>query len=248
VAEIMTTLPSLSELFQRHTGRLIDKWDHYLPIYERYFSRFRERPIRLLEIGVSHGGSLQLWRRYFGEEAAIVGVDIDPRCQDYVEDGIDIEIGDQTDPKLWSRLIDKHVDFDIVIDDGSHVSPHQIATFNSVWPHLCDGGVYLVEDCHCAYWPEYGGGYRSPTSFIEFAKQKVDELNAFWSRSPELFRPTNFTAQIGGLHFHDSIVVFEKQLRMQTPTRRVTGELSHTVSEAAVAALMGAHIDGRSRS
>src|SRR5208283_1434927 len=138
MAHTMSSLPSLLDIFQQHSGRLIDKWDHYLPIYDRYFSPFRQRPVRILEIGVSHGGSLQMWRRYFGDEAAIVGVDLDPRCREYVEDGIEVEIGNQADPQFWAQVVDRHVDFDVVIDDGSHVSADQIAAFRHVWPHLRD--------------------------------------------------------------------------------------------------------------
>jgi len=238
----MSQLPSLRDIFQQHSGRLIDKWDHYFAIYERHFSAFRQRPIRLLEIGVSHGGSLQLWKQYFGDEASIVGVDIDPRCREYAEDGIDIEIGDQGDPAFWARLLATYIDFDIVIDDGSHLSAHQLAAFANLWPRLRDQGVYLVEDCHCAYWPNYGGGFRAPQSFIEFAKARVDDMNAFWSNDLTVLRPTNFTAELGALTFHDSIVVFEKQLRTRAPARLVAGVPSHPLQEAEAAILMQAHI------
>lgn len=68
----------IGELFWNNRGPVVHKWHHYLPIYERYLSPLRSRPIRMLEIGVSKGGSLQLWRKYFGPEAVIFGIDIDP--------------------------------------------------------------------------------------------------------------------------------------------------------------------------
>ena len=66
----------LLAMFANNKGRLIQKWHHYIPLYDRYFSRFRGQPIRFLEIGVSEGGSLQLWRQYFGPTATIYGIDI----------------------------------------------------------------------------------------------------------------------------------------------------------------------------
>jgi hypothetical protein len=224
-------MPSLADIFQQHTGRLVHKWSHYFPIYERHLSRYRQTPVRLLEIGVSHGGSLQIWKRYFGECAALVGVDIDPRCREYVEDGIEIEIGDQSDPQFWSRVVDIYGDFDIIIDDGSHIADHQRASFLSLWPHLRDDGTYIVEDCHTAYWPAYGGGVRNGTSFIEFSKEKVDELNALWSRDPAVLVPTPLTFELGGIHFYDSMVALEKKRRTGEPHAITMGTFSHPESE-----------------
>jgi methyltransferase family protein len=133
---------TLREVFAMHTGRLIDKWSHYFPIYEHHFAKFVGRPIRLLEIGVGHGGSLQMWKRYFGPKAEIHGFDIDPRCEEYEEEQINIWIGDQSIiGPLWGGL-------DIVIDDGSHLREDQVSSFKDLWPCVVPGGIYLIEDCH----------------------------------------------------------------------------------------------------
>jgi hypothetical protein len=135
---------SLYDLFLAHRGRLIDKWEHYFPIYERHFAKYVGKSPRVLEIGVSHGGSLQLWKKYFGHGALIAGVDVDERCIAYDEDQISVIIADQTDPVLA-----KYGPFDIVIDDGSHVPRHQEASFYNLWPNT--RGVYMIEDCHDYY-------------------------------------------------------------------------------------------------
>jgi hypothetical protein len=77
---------NLEVIFYSHEGRPAHKWHHYLEIYERHFEPLRQQrqPLRILELGVSHGGSLQVWRKYFGAEACIVGIDIDPACADRV--------------------------------------------------------------------------------------------------------------------------------------------------------------------
>jgi len=127
--------------FAHHQGRQVDKWQHYFAIYDRHLARYQGRAPRVLEIGVDHGGSLQLWRRYFGVDASIVGIDIRPECY-FQEDGLEIHIGDQTDVKFLRAL----GEFDVIIDDGSHVPAHQQATFTEMWPKC--KGVYLIEDCH----------------------------------------------------------------------------------------------------
>jgi hypothetical protein len=128
--------------FKHHVGRRVDKWYHYFEIYDRHFDRFRGKRIRVLEIGVDHGGSLQIWKRYFGTDARIVGLDIDPHCKTYEEDRIEVRTGNQSDVALLKSL----GTFDIVIDDGSHRLQDQLASFETLWPHT--RGVYLIEDCH----------------------------------------------------------------------------------------------------
>lgn len=238
----MSASQSLWDIFQQHNGRLIDKWDHYLPIYERHFGAFRHRPIRILEIGVFHGGSLQMWKKYFGEDAAIVGVDLDPRCAEYAEEGIDIRIGDQSDPAFWSKMVEEYVDFDIVVDDGSHIAGHQIAAFSSLWPHVRDGGIYFVEDCHTAYFPAYGGGVGAGSSFIDFAKQRIDDMHALWLLGSASLPVTRYTLEIGTMTVHDSVVVFEKAVRAGPPSRLLTGDLSRPEPEDDLERLMKFHL------
>ncbi len=131
---------TLFDMFESHGGRQIDKWQHYFPIYEKHFERFRGKAPRVLELGVDHGGSLQLWKRYFGHGAQIIGVDINPETM-FEEPQIETLCLNQTDPNLAG-----YGPFDIVIDDGSHVAEHQMASFDILWPRCT--GVYLTEDCH----------------------------------------------------------------------------------------------------
>lgn len=210
--------------FEHNDGRLIHKWDHYFDIYERHFGRFRGAAPRVLEIGVSHGGSLQMWRHYFGRRAVIVGIDIDERTASLPERGIHVHIGDQSDPAFLNSLIERYGQFDIVIDDGSHLPVHQIASLEFLWPQLSDGGVYLVEDLATSYWPEYGGGLGEPSSFIEYAKRLIDDANAFNSRQ-EGFEPTLWTRTLTGLHAYDGIVALDKGSRAE-PSTRLTGRPS----------------------
>ncbi len=136
--------------FLNNTGRTIHKWKHYFPAYERHFGRFVDRPVTFLEIGCGEGGSLQLWKRYFGPHARIVGVDIRPECVAFEEDQIAIRIGDQSDPAFLKTLIDEFGSFDVILDDGSHVMTHIGASFAYLYPRMSSTGVYMVEDLHTA--------------------------------------------------------------------------------------------------
>lgn len=196
--------------FLTNDGRLIHKWKHYFPIYERHFREFVYKPVTFIEIGCGRGGSLQMWKRYFGPHARIVGIDILPECKEFEEDQIEIRIGAQQDLQFLENVIAEFGAPDIVLDDGSHVMSHVIASFQFLYPRVVKNGVYLVEDLHTAYWEEYEGGLRKPTTFIELSKNLLDELNADHSRGALV--PTEFTQTTLSMHFYDSVVVFEKGL------------------------------------
>jgi hypothetical protein len=199
---------SLWQDFLTNDGKIIHKWVHYFPIYERHFSWYRNKSLTFLEIGVSKGGSLAMWQRFFGPLARIVGIDIDPSCKAHESPGVSVRIGDQSDERFLATVLEEFGDPDIVLDDGSHRMEHIARSFHFLYPRLPKNGVYLVEDLHTAYWEEYGGGVANPASFINLAKGFVDRLNADHSRGA--IAPDFITRQTFGISFYDSVVAFEK--------------------------------------
>jgi len=200
----------LADIFFSGRGRRVHKWVHYLPIYERYFSPWRGKQLRFLEIGVFGGGSLDMWRAYFGSDATIFGIDINPECAGLADPPTQIRIGSQDDTAFLRRVVDEMGGLDVVLDDGSHVGRHQRASFDILFPLLSDGGIYMIEDTHTSYWRSFAGGYRRRGTAIEFAKQIVDDLHGWYHhRAPQ----TQARDQVGAVHFHDSIIVVEKQVR-----------------------------------
>lgn len=218
-------MSDLFDYFSDNEGRLIFKWLHYFEIYERHFSAYRDKEITFLEIGVFHGGSLQMWKNYFGPKARIVGVDINPFCKTYEEENIHIEIGSQEDRDFLRELRDKYGPFDIVLDDGGHTMTQQVVSLQELYGHVKENGIYMCEDLHTSYWRSFGGGYRNPFSFIEFAKTLIDEIHAWHSHDHESFQVTPFTRSTFGLHFYDSILAIEKRV-MTPPVTRHTGKPS----------------------
>lgn len=193
-----------------HTGSVTSKWVQYLEVYERYFSSLRNKHCKILEIGVQNGGSLQLYQKYFPFAEKIVGVDIDPKCKRVESGNILIEIGSQADRDFLADVSDVHGPFDIVIDDGSHVFEHQIASFETLFPRLPPTGVYIVEDTHTSYLPDFGGGVRKQDSFIEYGKFVLDQVNAPFFADPD--SKTAWLAEhLYSVSFYDSMVVFEKR-------------------------------------
>lgn len=203
----------LERYFTNNTENLIKKWKHYFEIYDRHFSKFRGTEVHILEFGVFQGGSLKMWKDYFGPNAKIYGVDINPPCKQFEEDQIQIFIGDQEDKTFLQSLADAIPRIDILIDDGGHTMRQQIYTFEVLFPYVSPEGIYLCEDLHTSYWKKFGGGYRKRGTFIEYSKNFIDALHAWHSKQPDRFQVSDFTKSVYGLHYYDSILVIEKQPR-----------------------------------
>ena len=225
---------SVRDCFDEHQkpgSRFIIKYENYFGIYDRYLAPFRDRPVKLIEIGVQHGGSLQMWKRYLHPESTVIGIDIYPACRRYEDDGIRVFIGDQSDRAFLQTVIDAVGPVEIIVDDGSHIPRHQIATFEFLFRSgLEEGGAYLVEDCHTSYWRRYGGGVRRRGTFIEYAKTIVDELH-YWhverNRKPKTWR-TDFVESV---EFYNSVVAFRKKA-MSSPDLLKAGDVKALDLEA----------------
>ncbi len=204
------------DYFYTKSKRPITKWSHYFEIYEKHFSKFRNRNVNLLEIGVGHGGSLQMWKGYFDSKSKIIGLDTSVECKSYEEDQIEIEIGSQYDLCILENLVSKYKSFDIIIDDGSHVNEHMTFTFNHLFKYLNEGGVYLIEDIHTSYFQDYGGGYKKEGTIMEFTKEKADQINQFYI-DYESAQSNYFTKHLNNISIYDSIIVYEKKFRKTKP-------------------------------
>lgn len=213
----------LRRFFEQNTGGTLHKWLHYFDIYDRHFSRFRGSDVHVVEIGVAQGGSLRMWRDYFGPRAVIHGVDINPHCERFRNDGFTIHIGDQENRGFLRSLRQRIPRIDILIDDGGHGMRQQIHTFEELFAHISPQGVYLCEDMHTSYWGPWGGGMRRRGTFVEYSKQMIDWLNAWHSTQPLRLLVSDFTRSTNSLHFYDSVLVIEKSPR-EKPTVRRTGQ------------------------
>jgi Methyltransferase domain len=213
-----TGLTALGRVFLAHRGRYIFKWTHYIPAYDEQFGPFRKgfplpdgsfRPLRMLEIGVLHGGSLQLWREFFGPDAVIYGIDINPDVAAVDDPDLEVRIGSQDDPDFLRKVVSEMGGVDIVLDDGSHIAKHQRVSFETLFPLLSDGGIYAVEDLHTSYWYNFGGRHGHGKSFIELTKALVDDMHA-WYHSKGESLPVSASRNIPKITIYDSIAFIQK--------------------------------------
>lgn len=201
------SITPLERYFDSHAeGPGLWKWRHYFEIYERHLAHFCGQPVRVLEIGVFGGGSLTMWRDYFGAKCQMYGVDIDPSCRAYETDHITVFIGDQADPALWESVLSTVPEFDVIIDDGGHLAHQQIVTFEALLAHIAPGGVYLCEDIHGAAHPfhSYLDGFMRPLSVLPFP------------HGYEQFPASSVQQHIASVHRYPLVTVVEK------PAHRVT--------------------------
>lgn len=181
-------MKSLLNLYEEHQGKVSVKWPLYLDEYDRIFSSFRGKPLRILEIGVQNGGSLEIWSKYFPNAQILVGCDINQDCKKlkYLDDRINLVIGDINTDLVYGEVLKHSKNFDLIIDDGSHLSGDIVKSFARYFSTLNEGGIFVVEDLHCSYWLDYEGGLRYPYSSMSFFKLLADIVNyEHWGNEKE---------------------------------------------------------------
>jgi hypothetical protein len=194
----------LKKYFESHTeGKGIWKYLHYFDIYERHFSKFVGREVNVLEIGVYSGGSLEMWRDYFGANCRVYGVDIKAECKAYEDDRTKVFIGDQADRSFWKKLREEVPHIDIVIDDGGHEPEQQIVTLEEILPYLRSGGVYLCEDVE--------GDFHPFSSYIHGLSSYLNSyLCVSRDKNGGAVCPANkFQSAIHSIHLYPFVVVIE---------------------------------------
>jgi len=223
----MADKSSLLNLYNNHDGKLSDKWELYVKAWDDLFASKRCAPLNILEIGIQNGGSLEIWAKYFSNAINVVGVDINPRCNELVFDDprIHFVLGDANDDKTINRITKLSKRFEIIIDDGSHISDDIIKTFFRYFSLLEDDGIFIIEDLHASYWEAFDGGLFHRTSSMSFFKKLVDILNFEHWKTPlsiknyliefqEYFN-NNFSetlfSKIYSIEFLNSMVIIRKR-------------------------------------
>lgn len=195
-----------------------DKWrtHRYTPHYERHFAHLRDREIVVLELGIGGyqrkrkgGASLRMWKWFF-PRAQVVGVDI--RDKSFVdEDRITTYQGSQTDRGLMRQIVSRFGPPTIVIDDGSHRSPHVRKSFRILFPMLADGGLYVIEDLQTSYWPLWKGSLdrNHPSTSMAMVKDLLDGLN-YEEFLDDAYEPTYTDLHVVAVHCYHNLVIIEK--------------------------------------
>lgn len=216
-------LPLAARLGRRNLRRLAELYGtdkvfghNYIEVYSRHFAEFRSLPVTFLEIGVggyddpnAGGQSLKMWRDYF-YKGRIHALDIYDKSP-HQGGRIRIYQGSQADRNCLEGIHRETGDFDLIVDDGSHMNEHIVSSFEILFPLLTAGGVYVVEDIQTAYWPSYGGQAvpGAEGTAISFFRKLADGLNHAEYLVPG-YEPTYYDRNILSLHFYHNMVVIHK--------------------------------------
>ncbi|WFE62999.1 class I SAM-dependent methyltransferase [Micromonospora sp. WMMD714] len=197
-----------------------DKWASfhwYTGHYEEEFARYRDRPVRLLEIGIGGfdgelgGASLKMWKKYF-HRGLIHGLDLFDKSS--LDQGrLTALTADQSDPAALVALAEEHGPFDIVIDDGSHENEHVRISFDALFPYVRPGGLYVIEDMQTSYLPRCGGTagpVAGPRTTVGLLKRLLDDIHHHEQQPPAGEPPTITQSQVVGVRVYRNIAFVEK--------------------------------------
>ena len=185
------------------------KWEKYFDVYENIFRNYKNKKITFVEIGIFNGGSLKLWKNYFGPNSRIIGIDINKECKKFEnkKNNIEVFIGNQSDEQFWDNFFNSVGKVDIILDDGGHTNLDQIITTTKVVDKINDGGLLVIEDTHTSYLSEYNSSKKF--SFINFVKCMVDDLNSNIDLKTNIKKNFSLKKYIYSIEFFESIVVFK---------------------------------------
>ncbi len=195
-----------------------DKLEHgYMPHYALHMP---DTVRAMLEIGCCQGASLRMWDAFYGLDTDIHTIDLfkDPkhlsaraaRREEFIT-----HVGDQSDIEFLSRIRER---FDVIIDDGSHNSDHQVISFKHLFVNnLVSGGWYVVEDMHCCleefYWnnnPDIMGIGDTMLGFAEmwlrFPGKQIIECGMF-----EEHERDTIASLIDEMYLYDNKILFIKR-------------------------------------
>jgi demethylmacrocin O-methyltransferase len=185
----------------------------YTPHYMTHFRKYKYRRINLIEIGVggyadpvAGGNSLRMWKRYF-PFGSIYSIDIYDKSS-LEERRIRIFTGSQVDRDFLMTVHDRTGDFDLIIDDGSHINEHVIQSFEMLFPFLREGGTYVIEDTQTSYWPDFGGDDRrlgNPRTTMGFFKSLSDCVNYREFAAPD-HEPSYYDQNVTAVHFYHNLI------------------------------------------
>ncbi len=192
-----------------------DKLEHgYTNVYENYFERLRDKRLKILEIGIADGKSLLTWSDYF-KNSKIIGIDIhkiDTKEKKLDRDNIEVHQGSQSDENFINEIINKYENFDIIIDDGSHLKKDVIKSFHLLFPFLNNEGLYVVEDMQTSYNHFFGGNpfdLKYSNTHMNFFKHLTDRLNYQEIANP-FYISDKYDAKITNISFYHNLVFVRK--------------------------------------
>jgi hypothetical protein len=191
------------------------KHSTYFDVYDLLLQKYQDKPITFVEVGIWGGGSLFMWRDFFGPKARIIGIDLNPAAIKWEKEGFEIFIGNQSDPAFWESFKAKVGPVDVLLDDGGHTYVQQIITMESMIDQINDDGILIVEDTHTSYMARFGD---KKISFSNYAKSWIDRLNARFSA----FKDDGKDTRVHSMEVFESIIAFKVNRKASSLPSTVT--------------------------
>ena len=205
---------------------LSNKHLNYFDVYDDLLKKYVDQEIVFVEVGILNGGSLFMWRDFFGPKARIIGIDLNPEVKRFEKDGFEIFVGDQEKPSFWKDFFKKVGKIDILLDDGGHTNNQQIITTQNSIENINDSGLLIVEDTHASYMKEFGNP--SQDSFVNYAKKNIDYINYRFPNIGEI--KELFYNNVFSIIFYESIICYKinrKICKKNIPVKNQGENLNH---------------------
>lgn len=206
----------LSDLAVQHGT---DKWNHhfYTEHYEKTLGHLQNETFNLLEIGIGGyefpdlgGASLRMWADFF-PNANVVGFDYYDKSKIKKQAHVKVYHGDQSNEEQLMCVHLLEGPFHVIVDDGSHMCAHQIKSFETLFPQMPDGGIYIIEDTETSYWKDYGGtmelGTIQQQTCVGYFMHKLHQMMYRTNVTP---KHDPFTDIIESIQFYNNIIIIRK--------------------------------------
>lgn len=143
----MKGLTLLANKYKSDKGTTTSFCHEFSEVYDDHLKEKVDSYMNILEIGVNDGASLKMWYDYF-PNAKIYGLDINDK-NEFNNDRIKCIKLDQSNEDELKNFIDIiNIEYDFIIDDGSHHMKDQQITLAYLFKLLKPGGIYVIEDLH----------------------------------------------------------------------------------------------------
>eukprot|EP01062_Namystynia_karyoxenos_P040244 TRINITY_DN29363_c0_g1_i1.p2 TRINITY_DN29363_c0_g1~~TRINITY_DN29363_c0_g1_i1.p2 ORF type:complete len:308 (+),score=60.14 TRINITY_DN29363_c0_g1_i1:69-992(+) len=197
----------------------------YHRAYVPHLEPRRGEALRVLEIGLGCEGlkdiglGVRLWGEYLPRATLHVVEYNEPCLRGFVErnrakrwgprGGLHVHTGDQSNLTFLARLAAQSGPWDVVVDDGSHESDHQIASFTALWPHVAPGGLYAIEDLQTSFWAGRWGGNGTAVRWI--ADSLLPQVHTRQRRNGVWTLDSKFKSPVARVDCHHFICIVTKR-------------------------------------
>ena len=186
----------------------------YQRFYPWFLRHLKQENINLLEIGIEEKESIELWNGYF-RSVNIHGIDIDEKQHQNINVKL-YQVDQSNENELSEFAKSLTIQFDVILDDGSHVPNHQILTINNFWKLVKPGGIYIIEDIETSYWKKsciYGYPFNAgKRGIIETFSNLIDPINYEFSKKKAAHPLANEIAEeVEMLTFAQNCIILVKK-------------------------------------